>query len=142
MPIERHWSRIVISWDPKQVAHFLRSKPTVEDSQFSGPQFTFEFSVADLLARLVVYPRDYDVWLRLFPHGSDQAIVTWRATCDRIVFNDEIPEEGGPCLAFQARLSDDIAAHPRHPLHWLVIGQKGNGFAVGSFFLREQGKYP
>ncbi len=132
----------MISWDSKQVAQFLRTEPAVEESQFSGTQFTFEFPVADLLARLVVFPRDYDVWLRLFPRGSDREVITWRSTCDRIVFNDEIQEEGGPCLAFHARLPDDIAARPLHPLHWLVIGQRADGFGVSSFFVREKGKYP
>jgi hypothetical protein len=132
----------MISWDSKQVAQFLRTEPVVEESQLSGTQFTFDFPVADLLARLVVFPRDYDVWLRLFPRGSDEEVVTWRSGCGRIIFNHEIEEEGGPCLAFYARLPDDLVARPHHALHWLVIGQRADGFGVGSFFMREKGKYP
>ena len=130
----------MLSWDSKQVSQFLRVDPVIEESQFSGPQFTFEFPVADLVARLVIYPREYDVWLRLFPRGSEEEVVTWRSTCARITFNDEIEEEGGPCLVFQARLPDDIAARPRHPLHWLVIGRRSDTFSLGSFFLREHEK--
>jgi hypothetical protein len=132
----------MISWDTKQVARFLQSEPVVAESQFSGPQFTFEFPVADLLARLVVFPRDYDVWLRLFPRSSDEDIVSWRLACDHIVFSDEIEEEGGPGLAFHARLSDAIAAHPRHPIHFLTIGQRASQFVVRSSYLREKGIYP
>jgi hypothetical protein len=130
----------MLSWNSKQVSQFLQIDPVIEESQFSGPQFTFEFPVADLMARLVICPREYDVWLRLFPRGSHEEVVTWRSTCDRITFNDEIEEEGGPCLAFNARLPDDIAARPRHPLHWLVIGRRRGTFNVGSFFLGEHAK--
>lgn len=127
----------MISWDSRQVAQFLRAEPAIAESQFSGPQFTFEFPVADLLARLVVFPRDCDVWLRLFPRSSEEDVVSWRLACDRIVFSDEIEEEGGPGLAFHGRVSDAIAAHPRHPIHFLTIGKRAGQFVVGSSYLRE-----
>jgi len=130
-------TRIVITWSQKEIAEFLRLTPSVEQTSFAGTQFTFEFPAGDLTARLVVYPHRYDVWVRLFSEGSEQEIAEWRLECDRIVFNDEIPEEGGPCLAFQARLPDDMAGRPRHPLHWLLISQRGDGFRVASYFLRE-----
>lgn len=97
----------------------------------------FGVSIAELLARLGVWPRERDVLLQLVPRGSADEIVQWRLGCDRILFNDEDPEEGGQCLVVAAWMPDDIAARPTHPNHWLIIARRAAGFHIGSYFARE-----
>ena len=127
----------MLAWDPKQVSQFLGTEPVVKETQFSGPEFTYEFPVGDLLAYLVVWPRERDVLLRLVPRGATDEIVQWRLGCDRILFNDQDPEEGGQCLVVAAWMPDDIATRPTHPNHWLIIARRADGFHIGSYFARE-----
>jgi len=130
----------MLAWDPKQVSQFLGTEPVVKEPQFSGPEFTYEFPVGDLLACLVVWPRERDVLLQLVPRGARDEIVQWRLGCDRILFNDEDPEEGGQCLVVAAWMPDDIAARPTHPNHWLIIARRTDGFHIGSYFARESNR--
>jgi len=130
----------MLAWDPKQVSQFLGTEPVVKETQFSGPEFTCEFPVGDLQGRLVVWPRECDVLLQLVPRGAADEIVQWRLGCDRILFNDEDPEEGGQCLVVAAWMPDDIAARPTHPNHWLIIARRADGFHIGSYFARESNR--
>jgi hypothetical protein len=102
---------MVLSWDSEAVAKFLGVPAVFRDNS----SFLFEFHTSGGSATLEVFP--YIGEVRLDIRNGQAAWATWNLDCAEILFNDEISEEGGPCLVF-----NPYRAAGAEQTHWVVLG--------------------
>ena len=114
---------MVLSWDPEAVAAFLGVPAVFRDNS----TYLFEFHTSGGSATLEVLP--YLGEVRLAIRNGQTTWATWILDCAAIRFIDEIPEEGGPGLAFE----------PLRPAgtkltHWVCLGRGKDGIEVDTIF--------
>lgn len=116
----------MLKWDPQAVASFLQCQAEFQDNS----SYLFTFLMLGGVATLRVFPDNGEVALDVSTASQPEA-ATWRLECSAISFNDEIPEEGGPCLVF----APASRATPGKPLdHWVVLARRDNAFQILTVF--------
>lgn len=116
----------MLNWDLEAVAFFLGVRPKHEDNS----SYSFSFPLLGGVASLRIFPYVNRVDLIVEIAGLAHA-ARWSLDCDEIIFNDEIPEEGGPCIVFNP---SSMNASKKQLTHWIVIGREGDQFQILTVF--------
>jgi hypothetical protein len=119
----------MLKWDTEEVGQFLGVTASFNDNS----SYTFCFPMFGGAATLEVFPDNGEVEFAVRVNGSD-ACATWRMDCREIKYNDELPEEGGPCLVFYP-----ASVVGKRPTHWVVLGRTSSELEVLTVFCQDAG---
>lgn len=115
----------MLKWDAEVVGNYLGGPAVFEDNS----SYTFSFLLFGRNAQMTVLPECNEVTISVRNEAEQYAC--WELRCSEILYNDELPEEGGDCLVLNPIRA---RGHNGPPTHWIILARTAAGFRILTVF--------